>query len=274
MSEEVDDVQTLSLQSMGTAMLKKERQRRILQRIETHGEATVTELSEDLGVSRMTIRRDLAELDTQGALERVHGGAVRSVRERLFPRAPTIESADEVMDAKRRIGEAAAALVEGGETIFIGAGTTTLAVAEALKNRRDITVMTNALTVANTLAKTPGLTVMVTGGILRSTNLSLVGYPAERNLQDVRADRVFSGIRGIDLEVGLTSDDLHEMKTNLAIIAISKTLIVVADHSKFGRIASTRTAPVTAASIIVTDVDASEDMVTGLERRGIKVIRV
>jgi DeoR/GlpR family transcriptional regulator of sugar metabolism len=255
-------------------MLKKERQRRILRRIESRGEATVSELAEALDVSQMTIRRDLRELAAQGMAERVHGGAVRSSMGGEMRAATIQEGADEAVDAKRRIGEAAAAMVEQGETIFIGAGTTTLAVAEALKDRRDITVMTNALTVANTLANAQSLTVMLTGGILRSTNLSLVGYPAERNLQDVRADKVISGIRGIDLEVGLTSDDLHEMKTNLAIMAISKTLIVVADHTKFGRIASTRTAPVTAASTIVTDWDAPEHIVVELKKRGVQVIQV
>jgi DeoR/GlpR family transcriptional regulator of sugar metabolism len=255
-------------------MLKKERQRQILNRIESQAEATVSELAEILEVSQMTIRRDLRELAAQGRVERVHGGAVRSSTFGQMRPATIQEGANEAVEAKRRIGDAAAAMVEQGETIFLGAGTTTLAVAEALKGLRDITVMTNALTVANTLAKTPGLTVMVTGGILRSINLSLVGYPAERNLVDVRADKVISGIRGIDLEVGLTSDDLHEMKTNLAIMAISKTLIIVADHSKFGRIAASRTAPVTAASTIVTDVQAPEEIVAELKKQGVQVVQV
>jgi DeoR/GlpR family transcriptional regulator of sugar metabolism len=255
-------------------MLKKERQRQIIKWIEAQGEATVSELAEKLGVSQMTIRRDLRELAAQGAAERVHGGAVMRVQERLFHRKPVMEGAEEEADVKRRIGEAAAAMVEEGETIFIGAGTTTLAVAEALKDRRDITVMTNALTVANSLANSQGITVLVTGGILRSGNLSLIGFPAERNLQDVRADKVISGIRGIDPDIGLTSDDLHEMKTNLAIMAISKTLIVVADHTKFGCVAASRTAPVTAASTIVTDVQAPEHMVAELRKQGVKIVQV
>jgi len=255
-------------------MLRKERQRQIYKRIEEQGKATVSELADQLNVSQMTIRRDLQDIAAQGAVERVHGGAVTVGKGQLISRLPTLEGHDEQVDAKRRIGESVANMVAEGETIFIGAGTTTLAVAEALKDRHNISVVTNALTVANTLASSRGITIMVTGGFLRSANLSLVGYPGERNLQDVRANKVISGIRGIDPQYGLTSDDLQEMKTNLAIMSISKTLIVVADHSKFGCVAASRTAPVNAASVIVTDTQAPNEMVVELRKRGVTIIQV
>jgi DeoR/GlpR family transcriptional regulator of sugar metabolism len=253
-------------------MLKKERQRQIQKLINQQGEATVSELADRFGVSQMTIRRDLQDLAAQEGVEKVHGGAVRTDQGQLTRRIPALEDWDEQAAAKQRIGEVAAAMVEEEETIFIGAGTTTLAVAEALQSRRNITVMTNALTVANTLAESEGIMLMVTGGILRTRNLSMVGYPAERNLQGVRADKVITGIRGIDPEYGLTSDDLHEMKTNLAIMAISKHLIVVADHTKFGRVATSRTAPLSAASVIVTDAQAPQEMVAEIRDMGVEVV--
>jgi DeoR/GlpR family transcriptional regulator of sugar metabolism len=258
----------------GLHVLKKERQRQIYRLIEEQRKATVTELADQLNVSQMTIRRDLQDIAAQGAIERVHGGAVTIGKGQLINRMPTLESRDEHADAKWRIGESVAGMVAEGETIFIGAGTTTLAVAEALKNRHNISVVTNALTVANTLASSEGITIMVTGGFLRSTNLSLVGYPGERNLQDIRANKVITGIRGIDPQYGLTSDDIQEMETNLAIMSISKTLIVVADHSKFGRVAASRTAPVSAASMIVTDTQAPSEMVAELRKQGVTVIQV
>lgn len=253
-------------------MLKKERQRQIQKLINTQGGVTVSELADRFGVSQMTIRRDLQELADQEAIEKVHGGAIRTDQGQLISQVPTLEGWDEQAAAKHRIGEAAAAMVDEEDTVFIGAGTTTLAVAKALKDCQNITVMTNALTVANTLARSPGIMLMVTGGILRSRNLSMVGYPAERNLQGVRADKVITGIRGIDPQFGLTSDDLHEMKTNLAIMAISHHLIVVADHTKFGRVATSRTAPISAASVIVTDAQAPQEMVGEIRNMGVEVV--
>ncbi|MFO8036816.1 MAG: DeoR/GlpR family DNA-binding transcription regulator [Anaerolineales bacterium] len=255
-------------------MLKKERQRQIRELINLQGEVTVSELADRFGVSQMTIRRDLQDLAAQEAVEKVHGGAVRRDQGRLISHIPILEGWDKQAAAKHRIGEAAAAMVDGEDTVFIGAGTTTLAVAKAMKDRQNITVMTNALTVANTLAKSPGIMLMVTGGILRSRNLSMVGYPAERNLQGVRADKVITGIRGIDPQFGLTSDDLHEMKTNLAIMAISNHLIVVADHTKFGRVATSRTAPLSAVSVIVTDDQAPQEMVAEIKNLGVEVVLV
>ncbi len=254
-------------------MLKKERQRQIDKLINQQGEVMVSELADRFGVSQMTIRRDLQDLAARESIEKVHGGAVKIDQNQLISRAPLLEGWDKQAAAKRRIGETAAEMVKEEETVFIGAGTTTLAVAEALRDRQNITVMTNALTVANTLAKSQSIMLMITGGILRSKNLSMVGYLAERNLQGVRADKVITSIRGIDPEFGLTSDDLHEMKTNLAIMAISEHLIVVADHTKFGHVATSRTAPISAASAIVTDTQAPEGLVAEIRELGVEVIQ-
>jgi DeoR/GlpR family transcriptional regulator of sugar metabolism len=254
-------------------MLKRERQRQIYQIIMVRGEVTVSELADRFGVSQMTIRRDLQRLAVQDEIEKVHGGAVKIGRAQAEDSIPVLEGLDQQAAAKRRIGEATAELVKAEETVFIGAGTTTLSVAEALKGRENITVMTNALTVANMLANSRGILLVITGGILRSQNLSMVGYPVERNLQGVRADKVITGIRGIDPKFGLTSDNLHEMKTNLAIMGITTNLIVVADHTKFGHVATSRTAPLAAATMIVTDKQAPRDIVEDIRKLGVKVLQ-
>ncbi len=176
--------------------------------------------------------------------------------------------------AKQNIGRAVADMVSPGETIFVGAGTTTLAVAESLIDHQGITVVTNALTVANSLAASPSITVLVVGGFLQTSNLSMVGHVAEYALRDLRVDKIITGMRGIHPTYGLTSDSLQMMMTDRAIMTISDTIIVVADHTKFGHVAASRTAPITAASLIVTDQQAPQEMLEEIRRLGVRIIQV
>jgi DeoR/GlpR family transcriptional regulator of sugar metabolism len=255
------------------AMLKAERHRRIQQTIEVQGHATVAELARDLCVAEMTIRRDLHELEVHGLVQRVHGGALRPERSSLIE-LPVLERVRQQAGAKRRIAEAVARMVGGGETIFLGSGSTTRAVAEALTGRAGVTVVTNALTVASALSIAPAITVVVVGGFLRHSELSLIGHFAEAALPDITVSKVIMGIAGIHPQHGLTSEHLQEQMTDRAILGMSETVIIVADHTKFGQVAASRAAPVTAATMVVTDTGAPAEMVAAIQALGVQVLQV
>ena len=137
---------------------------------------------------------------------------------------------------------------------------------------KHLTAFTNALTIANALASVPEITLVVVGGILRRSEFSLVGHLAEAAVRGIRVDRVIMGMRGIDPEQGLTSDYIQELKTDQAILGMGGSVIIVADHTKFGHIATSRTAPVEAASLIITDAQAPRPMVEAIRARGVEVV--
>jgi len=251
-------------------MLKVERQERILRFIKENKRATVAELSKLFGVSEATIRRDLEELDKQGVIKRAHGGAV--VVERAAPEPPIIQRMTENIEEKRRIGQAAAELVRDGETVFLGSGTTTMEVARNLVDRNDLTVITNALNIANLLAGKPNITVIVVGGLLRHSELSMIGHITEQVLKELHADKVIMGMRAISVQEGLTNDYLPETMTDRAIINFSSEVILVADHTKFGKVSTALVAPVTSVSKIVTDKAAPPEIIKELRELGIEVI--
>lgn len=252
------------------APLKEQRQQLIVSALQNGGQVTVTELSQRFGVSPVTIRRDLRELHTRGLLQRAHGGAVSLLH--MVTEPPVMQRMQQSRTIKESIGRAAAALVANGETVFIGSGSTTAYVARHLVNRRNLTVVTNALTVAMELARAPSVTVVVTGGILRSSELSLIGHITDQSLREVRVDKVIIGIPALSLEVGLTNDYLPEVMTDRAIIEMSPHLIIVADHTKFGRVASAYLAPLERVRTVVTDAGADPTFVSALKGKGLQVI--
>ena len=250
--------------------LKIERLARIRKVVETQGRVTVPDLSKQFDVSEVTIRRDLEELDAKGWVRRTHGGAVRV--ERVPKEPPMLQRIKEQVTEKQRIGEAAAKLIQNGETIFLGSGTTVLEVARNIPENLSLTVITNSLPVVNTLAERPNVEMIVIGGMLRHKELSMVGHVAEHAIVEFRADRVFVGMRAIDIRHGFTNDYLPEVMTDRAILEIAPQIVVVADHTKFGRVSSVLIAPLTMAQVIVTDRGIQQETVVALQELGIRVI--
>jgi len=251
-------------------LLNTGRRQQIAQFVKERKQATVAELSEHFDVSEATIRRDLEKLDSEGEIRRAHGGAVAV--ERAAPEPPVVHRMVENEEEKRRIGRAAAQLVQDGEVIFLGSGTTTLEVARNLDDKENLTVITNALNIANQLADKQNISMIVTGGLLRHSELSLIGHIAEQALKELRADKVIMGMRAISIEEGLTNDYLPETMTDRAIVDFSSEVILVADHSKFGKVSTALVAPVTSVNKIVTDAGTSPQIVADLRGRGIEVI--
>jgi DeoR/GlpR family transcriptional regulator of sugar metabolism len=176
------------------------------------------------------------------------------------------------VEEKSRIGRAAASLVADQETIFLGSGTTVLEVARNLRDRKQLTVITNSLPVLNILAGLKEITVISLGGMLRDSELSFIGHIAEQALSEVRVDKVFMGTRGLSLEHGLTNDYLQETMTDRAILRIGREVIIVADHSKLNRTSTVLLAPLDAMNTLVTDKKADIEFVDALKKQWIHVI--
>jgi DeoR family transcriptional regulator of aga operon len=246
-----------------------ERQQQLARLLDRDGRLTVTSICEQFGISEATARRDLDALAEQGLIQRVHGGAIRT--RRAAPEEPILRRAQESETEKESIGCAAAALVEDGETIYLGSGTTVLQVAQNLLERK-ITVITNSLPVINEMASRPNITLIALGGMLRESELSFIGHLTEKSLGELNADKVIIGARALDLEQGLTNDYLPETLTDRAILKIGRIVILVADHTKCGVVSTAFLAPLAAMHTIVTDRGTNAEFIAALRARGINIV--
>ena len=247
-----------------------ERQKQILSLLTKQRRLSVAEIVEQFSVSEATVRRDLESLASEGKVQRVHGGAIAV--EQAPPELPILERENEQADEKVRIGRATAKLIVDKETIFLGSGTTVLEVARNLRDRKNLTVITNSLPVLNALAGIKEITVISLGGMLRDSELSFIGHITEQALAEVRVDKVVIGTHGISLEHGLTNDYLQETLTDRAILKIGREVIVVADHTKINRVSTVLLAPLNAAQTFVTDSSADKKFVQALKKQDVEVI--
>ena len=234
-------------------MLARQRQAYILERVREDGGVRVADLVRELGVSDMTVRRDLEVLHDRGLLEKVHGGATSVPGGALFEPSFTAKSALQQSE-KEAIAEAAVALVDPGTAIGISAGTTTYAIARRLVDVVGLTVVTNAVRVADILhdPQRPDQTIILTGGV-RTPSDALVGPLAVAALRSVHLDLVLMGVHGMDPLAGFTSPNLLEAETNRALIEAARRLVVVADHTKWGLIGLSSIASLDQADLLITD---------------------
>ncbi|MBL8094330.1 MAG: DeoR/GlpR transcriptional regulator [Anaerolineales bacterium] len=248
----------------------QERQRQILYLIGRSQRVTVNQVVAKFAISQATARRDLEALAEQGKVRRVHGGAIAVRGAPAEP--PVLLRKNEQSAEKRRIGQAAAELVSDGETVFLGSGTSVVEVATHLRTRRALTVITNSLLVLNALADVPTITVIGLGGGLNRSGMSFIGHIAAQALSELRTNKVIFSIRGIDVEHGLTNDDLQETMVDRVILTIAREVIIVADHTKCGRVAAAVVAPLTSVNTLVTDGLTSPEFVAGARAQGVRVI--
>lgn len=234
-------------------MLAAERRGRIIAELERRGVVRVSDLVDILGVSDMTIRRDLDLLQEEGHLHKVHGGATRR-SERTTDEPGFLAKSQVERAEKEAIADAAAALVEPGSAIAISAGTTTHALARRLVDVPGLTVVTNSLRVAETFyaADRGDVSVLLTGG-LRTPSDALVGPIAVSSLESLHTDLVFMGTHGMDLTTGFTTPNLMEWETNRALLDCGRTTVVVADSTKWGLRGLSSFAAIRDADVLVTD---------------------
>jgi len=249
-----------------------ERQKLILSLLARQGRLSVAEIVEKFSVSEATARRDLERLAEAGKLQRVHGGAVST--EQAPPELPILQRENEQPDEKIRIGRATAELITDNETVFLGSGTTVLEVARNLRDRKNLTVITNSLPVLNTLAGVKEITVISLGGMFRDSELSFIGHITEQALAELRADKVIIGARAVSLEHGLTNDYLPETQTDRAILRVGREVILVADHSKINRVSTTFLTPLTDVHKLVTDKQTPRAFISALKAQGVNAIVV
>jgi DeoR family transcriptional regulator of aga operon len=254
----------------GSNMLIDERRQHILSLIQRDGRVLVSELSSALGISRITIRKDLAHLESGGLVQRTHGGALVPQGGALFD--PSLKEKERhQFKEKQRIAEAAVKLVKEGQCILLDSGTTTTAIARALRGFSKLTVITNAVNIAAELAGTD-FDVILTGGILRKNSFSLVGPLAEEVLREMHADILFLGVDGFDTKVGLTTPNVLESRVNRAMVHAAKKVVAVCDSTKFSRRSLALIVPPTAIHTVITDVHLAEEDVKTLRSAGIEVI--
>ena len=253
-------------------MLAAERRQFIANLIRKQTVVRLGDLCDRLEVSESTIRRDLRALEERGVLERSYGGAT-AAGTAVTPRKEGGSMAPSLSDEERRIGAATADLIAAGETVFLGPGTTAMAVAEAVADRAGITVVTNALNVAAYLTVHSRLVVILTGGQVEREETALLGHLAELTLGQLRADRAVIGVGGIQVPDGLTADSLPGSAFLRAVIDLVPQLTVVAAASKWGHVGPAFLAPLEAVDTIVTSRDAPPAMVWDLTELGIQIVQ-
>ena len=240
-------------------MLARQRHAYILDRVRTDGGVRVADLVRELGVSDMTIRRDLEQLHDQGLLEKVHGGATRGPQSALFEPGFSTKAALQ-QDAKEAIAQAAASLVHPGQAIAISAGTTTYAVARFLLEIPHLTVVTNSVPVADVLyhGGRADQSVILAGGV-RTPSDALVGPFAVAALRTVNVDLVLMGVHGMYAHAGFTTPNMLEAETDRALIDSGRRLVVVADHTKWGVIGVSSIARLSQADVLITDTGLDDE---------------
>jgi Transcriptional regulators of sugar metabolism len=226
------------------------------------------ELARELMVSLETIRRDLVVLERRGVLSRVHGGATAPAGRMAGEEAPFTERAGSAAEAKARIGRAAAGLVRSGQTIVIDVGTTAVQVARALPADFTGTVATCSLLAAAELAERPGVEVLVCGGRLRGGDLAVSNAIAEAFFADLYPDIAFLGSGGVDAAAGLTDYHLDEVAVRRVIANNATCSYVLADSSKFGRVARHRVAGVEEFAGFLTEAEPPAHLRAAIERQG------
>lgn len=253
-------------------MLIGERRHHILSLIHRDGRVLVSELSESLGISPITIRKDLDHLEAQGLAQRTHGGA-------LSPQGSTIldpslkEKEHHQIKEKQRIAAAAVKLVKNGQCILLDSGSTVTTIARALREFSNLTIVTNAVNIAGELSDT-NFEIILTGGTLRKNSFSLVGPMAEDMLSQIRADILFLAVDGFDPKIGITTPNVLESRVNRAMVKASRKIVAVCDSTKFNRSSMALIVPPTSIHTVITDDQISEASADALRSAGIELIIV
>jgi DeoR/GlpR family transcriptional regulator of sugar metabolism len=233
------------------SLLGEQRRRLILEKLKRQGVVKTSELSELLSVSPMTIRNDLNALAKEGKLIRIHGGA--AVKDWVTSEPSYQEKASLNIAEKRRIAQRAAELLKEGMAVFIGNGSTTMQLVQALPAGLHLRVFTNALNHALELTRVPGVDVYVIGGYLRGVSYAMVGPLAKRSLGDVYFDIAFLGANGISPEHGVTIPSLEEADTAAEILRHARRRVILADHTKFGVVTHGKIADLSQVDAVITD---------------------
>ncbi len=253
-------------------MTNRARRRAIQALLVERGEAAVADLAAEFAVSEMTIRRDLETLESEGIARRIRGGAISTLSRSYEP--PLAMRSTEAQAAKAAIAAAAAQYIEYGETAILDVGSTTLELARCLRGRGGLTLVTPSIPVALELANEPNMRVILTGGIVRPGELSLIGDFAERTFEQLNCDVLFLGIGGIHPEKGLTEYNLDDARVKRAAMQTASRCVVLADSTKLDRVCLGSVAPLEAIDVLITNAESSNHVVQMARKSGVEVVVV
>jgi len=254
----------------GLALFAEERRHSILARLRVSGKVTVAELTDAFGVSAPTVRADLAHLEEQGVLRRTHGGAIRADTTLFEP--PYAQRQIIRHSEKRAIARTAAGLIKDGETILLDAGTTTHEIALRLRDRSNLTVVTNSIANALALMESSSIEVIMVGGAVQPRRRATLGPLAVAFLGSFRFDRAFLAFNGVEAEAGFTVVDFDAAEVKRQMMRRAEEVVVVADSAKIGRVAFAAVGPITPGRTLITDAGVIESEVDRLRERGMTVL--
>lgn len=267
----------VSLQKENTTMPRStqestvSRRKKILQMLSDSGQVLVDDLSKEFSVSEVTIRNDLDQLEKKNQLIRARGGAIKLEQGVGFDQRLADKHKINYAE-KARIGKRAALLVSDADTIIIDSGSTTAEMVKNLPDFQDLTVITNALNIANQLMIKPHVNMIIPGGYLRKNMLSLVGPQAEKSLRNFNVDKAFLGVDGLDTKHGIFTPNVEEARLNEIMIEVSKEVILLADSSKFKKRSFAFICEINQIDKVITDNKIPDDDKKRLLDAGVEVI--
>jgi DeoR/GlpR family transcriptional regulator of sugar metabolism len=253
-------------------MTSRQRRSAIQAFLAERGEVGIADLAAELAVSEMTIRRDLETLESQGVARRVRGGAISTVSRGYEP--PFAMRAVDAHAAKAAIAAAAADYIDYGETAILDVGSTTLELARCLRGRGGLTIVTPSMHAAFELANEPNMRVILTGGIVRAGELSLIGDLAERTFAELNCDVLFLGVGGIHPEKGLTEYNLDDTRVKRAALRTASRCVVLADAGKLDRVCLATIASLEEIDVLITDAGQEHHVVEAAREAGVEVVSV
>ncbi len=253
-------------------MIPAERRQKLLELIEKNGAVKISELSEIFQVSEMTIHRDLAYLEEHSHVEKKYGGAISSLSK--------VETAFNIRkmknaEAKQKIGQAAAGLVKDGETIYLDASTSCLAMISVLGHRRNLTIFTTGIATALALINLDESNrIYCSGGEVSRDTMSITGFAATEFLKSIHVDKCFIGGAGIHPVHGITDPGIDEVEIKRTAASIAKKLILLVDKTKYGLLNRFTDFPLTEIDLIVTDAEKTDPLVREVEETGVDIMYV
>ncbi len=249
-----------------------DRRMKILKKLSLHDQVFVNELSKEFGVSEVTIRNDLEQLESKNLLIRARGGAMSNAQV-VSQDLQLGEKHKLHMSEKTKIGKIAVKLIKDFDTVIIDSGTTTLEIVKNLASTlNNVTIISNALNIANQLISNPTINLIIPGGVLRKNSLSLIGPIAEKSFKNLYVDKVFLGVDGFDTKQGISTPNIEEAYLNQIMIDVAREVIVVTDSSKFLRKSLAFICKLDRIDTVITDSGISADDKKRLEDAGVKLI--
>lgn len=245
------------------------RKTEIVDQIENKGSVSISELAKNFNVSEMTIRRDLVALEKLSVVRRVHGGAIAFYGRSFEP--PLISRSNKNILIKQLLGRYAASMVAEGDSIAMDVGSTTMEMAMNLIGRKNLTIVTPSLHIANLLGDESQIRVIVSGGIVRKGEKSLIGDLAYYTFRELNVDKLFLGTGGIDAEAGLTEHDMQDAQVKREMIRCAKEIILITDATKFNQVAFSNFAEISQIDHIVCDKEPTEKLLKAVRAANIAV---